>query len=65
MSLFSRCHDALLSLQGDVIIRHTEEDQKSKLLKHKFRIAKRTKSKNRMQITEFPSRLGKHMRVLN
>ena len=28
------------------------------------RIAKRTKSKNRMQITEFPARLRQHKRVL-
>ena len=28
------------------------------------RIAKRTKSKNRMQITKFPARLGQHKRVL-
>ena len=28
------------------------------------RIAKRTKSKNRMQITEFLARLGQHERVL-
>ena len=27
-------------------------------------IAKRTKSKNRMQITEFPARLSQHKRVL-
>ena len=27
-------------------------------------IAKRTKSENRMQITEFPTRLNQHMRVL-
>ena len=38
----------------------------AKLLSHLdiFSIAKRTKSKNRMQITEFPSRLRQHKRVL-
>ena len=31
---------------------------------HVTLIAKRTKSKNSMQITEFPSRFGQHKRVL-
>ena len=30
----------------------------------RFQIAKRTKSKNRMQITEFPARLGQQERFL-
>ena len=34
------------------------------LIPHASSIAKRTKSKNRMQITEFPARLSPQKRVL-
>ena len=41
----------------------SQSTKKLNPIRHK-EIAKRTKSKNRMQITEFLARLGQHERVL-